>query len=159
MCYYRLFVFVGCGHSTISSTPIRYCVNAPSYALDATTRRASSTDKAMAGEQQRCDDHSIQATCATAGLQPCAEGWTHPFHRVRLERRCAVCEYEREERLHALEASTDEIRFDPGRWRCKYQGHNGALATKKGDASRYNGAGKQGSGLWGIGTAVEGWLA
>ena len=25
MCYYRLYIFVGCGHSTFSETPVRHC--------------------------------------------------------------------------------------------------------------------------------------
>jgi hypothetical protein len=33
MCYYRFYIFLGCGHSTFSSTPVRYCANATS--LDA----------------------------------------------------------------------------------------------------------------------------
>lgn len=28
MCYYRLYIFVGCGHSTFSETPVRCCANA-----------------------------------------------------------------------------------------------------------------------------------
>jgi hypothetical protein len=28
MCYYRFYIFLGCGHTTTSSTPVRYCANA-----------------------------------------------------------------------------------------------------------------------------------
>jgi hypothetical protein len=27
MCYYHFYIFIGCGHSTFSSTPVRYCAN------------------------------------------------------------------------------------------------------------------------------------
>lgn len=182
MCYYRLFIFVGCGHSTFSPTPTVFCVNAQSHTRSETERRTSSTEPTptrndMTSEWQLSEDHALQATpsltsatdrfkepsllsanLATEGLQPCAEGRTHPFNKVKIERRCAVCEYERGERLHALETSTDEIRFEPGRWRWKYQGNNGVLATNKGDdASHFKGGGKQGSRLWGMGATVEGW--
>lgn len=30
MCYYRFYIFLGCGHTTFSSTPVRYCANATS---------------------------------------------------------------------------------------------------------------------------------
>jgi hypothetical protein len=32
MCNYRVYIFLGCGHSTFSSTPVSYCTNAISPA-------------------------------------------------------------------------------------------------------------------------------
>jgi hypothetical protein len=39
MCYYRLYIFNGCGHSTVSETPVRYC-------KDARTKTSSSQNTA-----------------------------------------------------------------------------------------------------------------
>ncbi|KAI8940166.1 hypothetical protein NX059_012550 [Plenodomus lindquistii] len=186
MCYYRLFIFSGCGHSNFSATPVRYCANAISYTGSGTKRRKRSSDTGSTsptgtatidktgettpsqaprhsrGTTATKNAHRIRKSSsrstspATGSVQPCAEGRAHPFNRVKLERLCAVCEYERDERLHALETSTDEVKFDPARWRWKYQGTNG-VRTGKGDVSEPKNKGERGSGLWGVGTAVEKW--
>ncbi|KAF1912438.1 hypothetical protein BDU57DRAFT_364423 [Ampelomyces quisqualis] len=41
MCYYRFYIFLGCGHTTTSSTPIRHCANATKSATTATHKDSS----------------------------------------------------------------------------------------------------------------------
>ncbi|KAH9873721.1 hypothetical protein IAQ61_004347 [Plenodomus lingam] len=187
MCYYRLFIFLGCGHSTFSARPLRFCPNAQSNivantkrrkrSLDAASRSSSATTKIdeagetiiPSGDQVRLEtqgttktSHKIKkplprsSSPAIDDFKPCADGRAHPFNRIRLERLCAICEYDRDQRLQALESSTDEIRFEPARWRWKYQGTKGPRAGR-GDESGVRKEGKRASGLWGMGTAVEGW--
>ncbi|KAF2855496.1 hypothetical protein T440DRAFT_156195 [Plenodomus tracheiphilus IPT5] len=186
MCYYRLFIFLGCGHSTFSATPVRYCANARSHTVTGTIRRKKSSDSTSllstatattdkTPKKAQPEDQTIRTTLratttsqkvrksssrssspATDNLQPCAEGRAHPFNRVRLERLCAFCEHDRDERLQTLETSADEIKFDPARWRWKYQGTNGPRAGDS-DASSLKGQGKRETGLWGMETAVENW--
>lgn len=171
MCYYRLFVFLGCGHSTFSSTPVSYCANARRQSA-AVNKKSSklpedevsprhSTTPSQTSTVYSSLDHGLQsetadgtaststvpaqatgkdiqegnASSATAptmedNMQPCPEGRAHPFHTVRIERICAVCEYERDERLRALESSSSEIRFEPWRWRWKYRGGKDGPAWK-----------------------------
>ena len=71
---------------------------------------------------------SVRTSTTEDNVQPCAEGRAHPLHTVRLERICAVCEYEREERLRTLESSISEIKFEPWRWRTKYRGGKDGLS-------------------------------
>jgi hypothetical protein len=148
MCYYRLYIFLGCGHTATSSTPVRCCENATpphqdkknaanielkststGVALDLNAgsrpewRSASRYPASTEGSKYGADEHNTSSTSEKeTALQPCAEGRIHPLHTVKLERICADCAYEREERLQALEAITSEIRFDPARWQMKYRG-------------------------------------
>ncbi|KAF1840017.1 uncharacterized protein K460DRAFT_371983 [Cucurbitaria berberidis CBS 394.84] len=148
MCYYRLFIFLGCGHSTFSSTPVRYCADARTKAVTVERNTGKSPeDEGSSGQSaapsatssanapthtlpvrtarkdlEECDASSATAAATEDDVQPCTEGRAHPFHSVRLERICAICEYEREERLRALESSVSEIRFEPWRWQGKFRG-------------------------------------
>jgi hypothetical protein len=59
-------------------------------------------------------------------LQPCQDGRVHPLHTVRLERMiCEGCASARDERLHALESNTSEVKIEPSRWQWKYHGQSG----------------------------------
>jgi hypothetical protein len=141
MCYYRLFIFNGCGHSTVSETPVRYC-------KDTRTRTASTQEGAGSTTRSRSHLRGRNTTKprdtimtpptsdpqapafitpttrsqASGDLQPCGEGRVHPFHCVRLDRICPECVEEREERLGNLEREIREIRFDPAKWHWKFQG-------------------------------------
>lgn len=202
MCYYRCYIFLGCGHSTHSPTPVRYCANArsktadhidrgrhkerdsarlsaattalntPSTTLDTETRSHSqgtnsSTQSWQTAEHALPEDpDSVEMVKLKAKpkaiheeLEPCSEKWGHPLHRIRLERLCAICQHSKDERLRALESSTNEVHIEPSRWSWKYKGGNASRLPKtqlqllggnqsKGTPSITNSA-------WGIGT---GWL-
>ncbi|KAF1833020.1 hypothetical protein BDW02DRAFT_528478 [Decorospora gaudefroyi] len=180
MCYYRFYIFLGCGHSTFSEIPVRFCKDADTKGeikgLETRRSDSCSADHVSvqgAGRATAASSKSLPSTIQTVGTQtedphttgttnannpftrsqaplagdrePCGEGRVHPLHTMRVERLCAVCACEREERLAKLEASIKEVRFDPGRWHWKYQGGNQTAAKKHG-------------GGWGVGAAVGGWM-
>ncbi|KAH9879124.1 hypothetical protein J1614_002560 [Plenodomus biglobosus] len=130
--------------STSTATSDEAGENAPSKEqLILETRGVTTTSHRIRKSSSR------SSSPATDGMQPCAEGRAHPFNRIKLERLCAFCEYERSERLKALEIPRDEVKFDPARWRWKYQG--------KSDTASLQDKGKRRSGLWAMGSAVEAW--
>lgn len=160
MCYYRLYIFLGCGHSTFSSIPVRYCSNARTErnAVGETQRISpgneptpvefdeltkSDPSKNQVPERDSIDTLTSSNTQSTSIASedtgatsivsirspttkleriPCREGRAHPFHNVKIERICAVCEYEREQRLRALDASINEIKIEDWRWKLRHQG-------------------------------------
>lgn len=193
MCYYRLFIFLGCGHSTFSSMPVRYCTSAQSKATTGPKRKSpgltgrssghsasssnesnvyslpehanTSTSSSVSDASQtrgnlagsRHELKSDEEVVTEEDEQPCAEGPVHPFHTVKLERLCAVCDNEREERLRALDSSISEIRFEPWRWQCKYQGIKRGSLDGKDDKAKHGEQDRMTSGVWGMGTVVEDW--
>lgn len=139
--------------------------------------RLSGLDDALVPEtyiNPPLNDESIQTTQNTHNIfdtkppaplteppQPCAEGRAHPVNRIRVNRICAVCEYERTGRLKALESSMEAVRFEPRRWKSKNQGHYVDPKRKSegmGRAGR-NWEGKNGAigGVWGVGITVGEW--
>jgi hypothetical protein len=167
MCYYRLYIFLGCGHATFSSTPVRHCTNAtspinnraledlssiqpttnlktPSTSValnldvesqpDATAElQVSSSTKLPSQEANHTKDlrkYIVVNPVNASEPKPCREGQAHPLHTVRLERICAGCAFEREERLRALESFSTEIKFEPNRWQWKYRGNSETLPPK-----------------------------
>ncbi|KAH7087151.1 hypothetical protein FB567DRAFT_527064 [Paraphoma chrysanthemicola] len=139
MCYYRLYIFLGCGHSTTSSSPVRYCATATKLHKDETQAadvevkttstglvldlnagskpdwRSVARDSAASTASQRDDEDAPPTTISSGRItrEPCKEGHLHPIHTVKLERVCADCADERDERLRKLEDLTNEVRFDP----------------------------------------------
>jgi hypothetical protein len=99
-------------------------------------------------------------------MQPCKDGRVHPLHTVKLERMiCADCVNARDQRLHAIESNSAEIRIEPSRWQWKYHGQSGGrpLSTTyaevdKSPALGGNAAGhnKVDSGVWSIGAMMKG---
>jgi hypothetical protein len=170
MCYYRLYIFNGCGHSTVSEMPVGYCKDAKTKTSSSQNNTASSVNAERSGSNLRSRSSSKAArstttkprdsaltpppqasttritrsqTAAASGvLAPCGEGRVHPFHCIRLDCVCPVCVEEREERLRNLEREIKEIRFDPAKWHWKYQG--GGMKDGKGDD------GKEAAVGWGI---------
>ncbi|KAH7076945.1 hypothetical protein BKA63DRAFT_469016 [Paraphoma chrysanthemicola] len=137
MCYYRLYIFLGCGHSSTSASPVRYCETAKrphkedlhdaaegevkttrtGIALDLNAGskpdwRSAARHSASTTESKR-DDEGAPKTLSEEGInvEPCTEGRLHPIYTVKLERVCADCAFEREERLRKLEDMTSEIGF------------------------------------------------
>lgn len=208
MCYYRLYIFLGCGHSTFSSTPVRYCVdarterisveeeppesprneNAPPITQSDQTHNPE-VPKAHVPERDSTDTlASINTqptsvasddTGATSILSiapptikerkiPCREGRAHPFHIVKIERICAVCEYDmeqrlrdRDQRLRALDESINEIKFEDWRWKLKYQGGPPTPLLQKGDRTGTDGTvgtGEAMKSVWRVSAAVGNWV-
>ncbi|KAH7399380.1 hypothetical protein BKA66DRAFT_451676 [Pyrenochaeta sp. MPI-SDFR-AT-0127] len=193
MCYYRLFIFLGCGHSTFSSTPVRYCANAkikgtagqqqraprftsrspchsatsssesnvysrPEFSNTATLSNISSPCHTTDSMVEPPNEINTRGETVTRGDdQACSIGHVHPLHTIRLEHLCAICDWEREERLRALESSTSEIRFEPWRWQCKYRGSNTVPHIRKHDKSKGEVHDGRASVVWGVGATVGGW--
>jgi hypothetical protein len=152
MCYYRLYIFLGCGHSTFASTPVRYCANATTLAknmareevsltqpntqlnttstidvaqkLDTGSRKTIGESSTTTRLTRRENDNTKGPRKSTKDkeMQPCEQGEVHPLHTVRLEPMCADCALERDARLRALEFISTEIKINPGRWQWKYHG-------------------------------------
>lgn len=130
MCYYKLHVFLHCGHSTFSDLPVGFCKAAKDvtvrfsgsrHRITSTASSSSSvcsrTDSMVPGESKDC-----RASLTSRALRPCAQGQIHPLQSRRFERLCAACQRERDQRLEALELLNREIHFEPWRWQFKYQG-------------------------------------
>lgn len=130
MCYYRLYVFLHCGHSTFSEMPVGFCKAAKDVLIRlsspggqrastiSTTSNVSSRADSMEPEERR----KSRTISAAKAIRPCTEGQIHPLQTRRLERLCAVCQQDRDERLKVLESLNSEIHFEPWRWQFKYQG-------------------------------------
>lgn len=194
---------MGCGHSSFSSTPIRYCANAravdtmESTELEDVEREAeaepvvaevavrSRVDSVMGADSKRQsreseagmrelaahplpsstsqhndddDDESLRSALnhrLTPKLQPCDKILAHPLHTVKVGSTCAVCVYEKAERLRILESSTDQVRFEPWRWQWKYKGGDAGRPPKvvpKAQQDRASNAAAVISGAWATGS-------
>lgn len=142
MCYYKLHIFLDCGHSTFSEMPVGFCKAAKDVSVRfsgsrqqrtstlSTTSSIYSRTDSMEAEEQRDSKHAW----TTKAIRPCTEGQIHPLQTRRLERLCAVCQYERDKRLEALKSRNGEIHFEPWRWQFKYQG--GSTSTQQKDPSK-----------------------
>jgi hypothetical protein len=157
MCHYRFYIFMGCGHSTFSSTPVSYCADAidlgKHHAQEAPAPTKFTAEPEIAVNELALDpsqstvaqptqdshpttplgeniinttkEPSTKPKSKKIEMQPCRDGRVHPLHTVRLERMiCEGCASARDERLHALESNTSEIRIEPSRWQWKYHGQS-----------------------------------
>jgi hypothetical protein len=155
MCYYRFYIYLTCGHSSFSSTPVRYCpkaTNKSTTGKDAQVAPAKPTSPRVTVESRpqspqdfllytppgQKEDTSTRPSKrlrspAPTDLEPCREGLIHPLHTVKIDTLCPGCVVERDERLQALAVFSTEIKFDPERWRKNYR------ASAEGrDAKRQN---------------------
>jgi hypothetical protein len=139
MCYYRLCIFLGCGHSTFSETPVGFCKDASEkHAERGQQSQRVSTLSTTSSVYSRTDSmeaekHNPMPTSAIGRqIQPCTEVRVHPLQTRRLERMCAICQDERDRRLEALHSLNKERRFEPWRWQFKYQG--GSTSVQQNDA-------------------------
>ncbi|KAF2788416.1 hypothetical protein K505DRAFT_328935 [Melanomma pulvis-pyrius CBS 109.77] len=147
MCYFRHYLFLGCGHSTSSVKPVRTCANTRS-------KRGSETPLAEVSEIQRLGISptgesafslalSVTETpleCAPGPSTPYAdtqhpkdgtieeaveegEGCKirlgHPYQSFKIHRMCSLCTQDREQRLVAV-TSGNEVKFEDWRWKVKY---------------------------------------
>lgn len=139
MCYYRLHVFLSCGHSTFSDKPVGFCKAATDVSIRSSfsRQRRTSTLSASSSIYSRTDSIEVEdqrdsePISRASAMRPCTEGQIHPLHTRRLERLCAVCQYERDERLKVLESLSSEIHFEPWRWQFKYQGGTTSIRQKR----------------------------
>lgn len=145
MCYYKLSIFMHCGHSTFSKMPVGFCKAArdvsvrlsgspPRQQRESTLSTAStvvSRADSMNPEERR-KSRSVEATRA---MRPCAQGQIHPLQTRRLERLCAVCQQERDERMEALDALSSAIEFEPRKWQFKYQGGSSSSQPTKAEGA------------------------
>lgn len=123
MCYYRLYIFLHCGHSTFSEMPAGFCKAAKDVTVrfSGSRQRSISTTSNSSSVYSRTDSMEPEErreprhVSTTKAIRPCAEGQIHPLQTRRLERLCAVCQHDRDRRLRALELLNSEIQF-------KYQG-------------------------------------
>ncbi|KAH7379362.1 hypothetical protein DE146DRAFT_313146 [Phaeosphaeria sp. MPI-PUGE-AT-0046c] len=198
MCYYRLYIFLGCGHSTSSTMPVSFCATATNAAnlrtqeepspipakqdadhnifesdldleavseSDITEASRNSLGAAQVAENSTVDKPECPASKSNkpwrkSKIQPCDEGRVHPLHTVRLERVCACCAFERDERLRALDSTTTEIRIKPKRWQVKQRGKV-LTSPQQGEINRRSGGSIGGiasvlgqridSGVWTVG--------
>jgi hypothetical protein len=177
MCYYRLYIFLGCGHSNFAATPVSYCHDARPVKRTNSIKRRSRDDKSAKSPTTSTRKSDLEAVSrptkaprvsllnASPSLKhdkhtrvrsvrkpkeklvPCDERRAHPLHTIRLERMCSGCEAERDERLQELEENISWIHFEPQKWRAKYRAGEDGV---KEDA--------EAGGMWGIGSAVGGWM-
>lgn len=118
MCYYKLYVFLHCGHSTFSDMPVGFC----KAAKDVSARFSGSSVISRA-DSMDVEERTLSETVSkNKEMRPCNNGRIHPLQTIRLDRLCAACQYERDARLKALESLNSEIHFEPSRWQFKYQG-------------------------------------
>lgn len=139
MCYYRLYIFLQCGHSTFSEMPAGFCKAAKDVTVrfSGSRQRSTSTTSSSSSVYSRTDSmepderRELRHVSTTKAIRPCAEGQIHPLQTRRLERLCAVCQHERDKRLEALELLNSEIHFEPWRWQFKYQGGGSSAQQDK----------------------------
>lgn len=135
MCYYQLYIFLHCGHSTSSQTPVGFCKDAEedrTLHLDLQAQRLSTMSTAssvysMADSLDAEKKDIGQRAVAKGRMRPCTEGRVHPLQTRRLERLCASCQHKRERRLEVLQELSDRISFEPWQWQFKYQGGSTSL--------------------------------
>ena len=160
MCYYRLYVFLHCGHSTFSEMPVGFCKAAKEVSLrfsspgrqrESTISTASDVSRADSMEPE--ERRKSRAMSATKAIRPCAQGQMHPLQTRRLERLCAVCQHDRDQRLQVLESLNSEIRFESWRWQFKYQG--GSTSVSQRDASKEAVFQPENGSVWDVGTTFN----
>ncbi|EOA89021.1 uncharacterized protein SETTUDRAFT_38329 [Exserohilum turcica Et28A] len=142
MCYYRLYIFMGCGHSALSKTPVRYCKDASSHAYSHDT--GYNTDGTLARESHDNFPSTprVKKHMDTVGLDK-EHRLHHPFHTIRLEHLCVGCARDREDRLRVLSLGMTTVRFDVEKRLYRYQGAS-KVASERQD--------------WGGGGMVGGWM-
>jgi hypothetical protein len=141
MCYHRLSIFMHCGHSTFSDTPVGFCKAArdvsvrlsgsPSRQQRESTISTTSTMISRADSMNSEERRKPRSVKATRAIRPCAQSHIHPLQTRRLERLCVVCQQERFKRLEALDALSNAIEFEPSRWQFKYQGGSSSMQPTK----------------------------
>lgn len=167
MCYHRLSIFMHCGHSTFSDMPVGFCKAArdvsvrlsgsPSRHQRESTISTTSTVVSRADSMNPEERRKSRPVEATRAIRPCAQSQIHPLQTRRLERLCAFCQQERDERLEALDALSSVIEIEPSRWQFKYQrGSSSTQLTKEeGGASRPGGS----ASIWRVSSTLNDLMA
>ncbi|KAH3940524.1 hypothetical protein HBI56_096120 [Parastagonospora nodorum] len=179
MCYYRYFKFQGCGHTTYSSTPVRYCENAKNTdptetqptcgpPKDMVTKTTDVVLDLEAGSHPKRNSQlppppletdlaakrTIMPASRNSNLQPCEVGLTHPLYTRKIETQCGECIRARDERLYALESMPEAhiIKRMQNRQPAKRQSEEMILQGRADKAPKVD------SGVWAVGSKwMEGW--
>jgi len=180
MCYYRYFKFQGCGHTSYSSTPVRYCENAkgtdntetqttpepPKDIVTKTTgvvldleagshpKRNSQLPSQPPTETDPAKKRTIIPASRNLNLQPCEVGLTHPLYTRNIETQCGACIRARDERLRALDSMPEvhAITRTPKKQAAKRQSEDMILQGRAYKAPKVD------SGVWAVGSKwMEGW--
>ncbi len=138
MCYYKLHIFMHCGHSALSDLPVGFCKAAkdPSDEAGVLQQQKGLTTFNVTSIHSRTDSLDIENRkdpgCVPPNrkIQSCTKGQIHPLQSRRLDRLCTVCQYERDQRLQNLESLGSAIHFEPWQWRFKYQGGTDLMQQK-----------------------------
>lgn len=150
MCYYRLYIFLDCGHSTLSLTPIRSCAAVRTKRLPRKWTRYGKEKRqklesakqpttlpiadSIPGADVECELSTHPnldiATSIDEPLSPvdhvmkcppdCEEALTHPSQSFKIHASCTVCIHAREALLTDLKARIPQVRFENWRWKVKY---------------------------------------
>jgi hypothetical protein len=128
MCFYRRYIFLGCGHCTFSSRPISHC--APSKAkgkaeenpsnhteLSPSSSAAPLADSLRAEE---CEASKPPRTTTKNAPEKCLGPQIHPSQTYRIHSLCLECARQREALLAQAEDNT--VRFEPWKWKVRYTG-------------------------------------
>jgi hypothetical protein len=129
MCYYRLYIFLHCGHSTFSEMPVGFCKAAKDVTVrfSGSRQRSTSTASNTSSVYSRTDSMDAeerkrpQSVSTTRAIRPCIIGRIHPLQTRKLERLCSTCQHERDKRLEALELLNNGVHFEPWQGQSKYQ--------------------------------------
>ncbi|KAF1932026.1 uncharacterized protein M421DRAFT_416756 [Didymella exigua CBS 183.55] len=121
--------------------PVGFCKAANDVAVDlpgspsrqqrestiSTTSTVVSRADSMDPEERR----KARSVEVATTIRPCVHGQIHPLQTRRLERLCAVCQQERDERLKVLDSLKSAIQFEPRRWQFKYQGGSTSMQQRE----------------------------
>ncbi|KAF2118541.1 hypothetical protein BDV96DRAFT_570138 [Lophiotrema nucula] len=178
MCYYRLYIFIGCGHSVSSPTPFRNCaavrgkckaipsplrVDSPLMPLSPKTlpttiqeavkelQPAPEPAQECEPSHQTASENALIAHNSSPAPTQCPGELSHPFLSYRMDSMCLVCTRRRAELLMALE-DRNEVKFEEWEWKVKY-------LSPVPEESRYSDHWGQLGETWLKGWEASGWMA
>ncbi|KAF2662751.1 hypothetical protein K491DRAFT_772651 [Lophiostoma macrostomum CBS 122681] len=141
MCYYRLYVFLGCGHAIMEDRPLKRCKEVMKRRgiervenEDESTRETeiakgesaqSQGPAPLTGEEctpSEAPDAAKRNESEDQDGYTCQARLTHPIQTIRIYQDCLFCARARAQRLHYVEEmeSGNEVRFEDWRWKVKY---------------------------------------
>jgi hypothetical protein len=140
MCYYKLYIFSTCGHSTNSDKPVSICspLRAKRTSPPQSRHDSMQVDTFAAAQDSNHTKECIPSSSAShaptssspthnethsspdcADRSTCTTKFAHPFQSYRIPSLCLLCESVQKQRLSHLE-SNNVIEIDEWRWRIKF---------------------------------------
>lgn len=109
MCYHALYLYLACGHSISSASPLTKAPPCPAATLELFRRPSlaspiSPTSSSSAWSRSHARNHSHAASRVALGQ--CHEKLAHPLHTFLIEGLCADCTIGREQRLARFEVGS-----------------------------------------------------